>query len=392
MRAHFGDRRDAGRQLAIIGYRHGDDPSVIVLGVPRGGVPVAFEVAQARHAPNGVCLIRQITAAAPPQFADAVVVHATMQLDGVGSWYPTFAPRTDSEVASLLDAESGAAYRPEPTAPYAARQEITKQRIFEAGVRALADFRRPQRMWRDAAVWDFVGWRKGVSDLRADPASAVGFFGLDRYPCFRPFGHDAVVYKRVAQLGCGPDCESVPLSLCTAAQDRWRSAPTAYDPSSESSLLALEHHARGTACSGSALAFVGCTTYRGSAFAAADLGHPGRHMTVRPAVKGSVEWLMHQMGLPAFSKTPRLDSALAESFELRRLFRAIGVVYRPKTERQSHDVETARSRQFDTIRHDDGTRTVELLEKIADAVTAALPGTYPTALIMRAPRGARCRA
>jgi hypothetical protein len=116
-------------------------------------------------------------------------------------------------------------------------------------------------------------------------------------------------------------------------------------------------------------------------------------MTVRPAVEGSVEWLMRQMGLPACSMTPRLAPTPAESFELRRLFRAIGVVYRPQAERQSHDVETARSRRFDTIRHDDGTRTVELLEKIADTVTAALPGTYPTALIMmRAPRGARCRA
>jgi hypothetical protein len=115
-------------------------------------------------------------------------------------------------------------------------------------------------------------------------------------------------------------------------------------------------------------------------------------MTVRPAVEGSVEWLMRQMGLPACSMTPRLAPTLAESFELRRLFRAIGVVYRPQTERQSHDVETARSRRFDTIRHKDVTRTVELVEKIADAVTAALPGTYPTALIMRAPRGARCGA
>jgi hypothetical protein len=216
---------------------------------------VAFEVAQARHAPNGVCLIRQITAPEYPQFADAVgagvFMHATMPLDGVGSWDPTFAPMTDCEVASLLDAGSGAAYRPEPTASHAARQEITKRRSLEAGVRALADFRRPQRMWRNAAVWDFVGWRKGVDDLRADPASAVGVLGLDRYPCFQPFGHDAVVNKRVAQLGCRPHCESVPLSQFTEAQDRWRSAPTAHDPSSGSSLPALEQNARCTPCSGS---------------------------------------------------------------------------------------------------------------------------------------------
>jgi len=56
----FLDRRDAGRQLAgkLSGYA--GDPSVLVLGLPRGGVPVAFEVAQALEAPLDVFVVRKL--------------------------------------------------------------------------------------------------------------------------------------------------------------------------------------------------------------------------------------------------------------------------------------------------------------------------------------------
>lgn len=56
----FLDRVDAGRQLAqrLMQYAGRDD--VIVLGIPRGGVPVAFEVAQALHAPLDILLVRKL--------------------------------------------------------------------------------------------------------------------------------------------------------------------------------------------------------------------------------------------------------------------------------------------------------------------------------------------
>jgi putative phosphoribosyl transferase len=56
----FHDRVDAGRQLAkkLAGYANRDD--VLVLGIPRGGVPVAFEVAQALHAPLDILLVRKL--------------------------------------------------------------------------------------------------------------------------------------------------------------------------------------------------------------------------------------------------------------------------------------------------------------------------------------------
>ena len=56
----FSDRRDAGRELAkhLRTYENRDD--VVVLALPRGGVPVAFEVARALHAPLDVFVVRKI--------------------------------------------------------------------------------------------------------------------------------------------------------------------------------------------------------------------------------------------------------------------------------------------------------------------------------------------
>ncbi len=56
----FQDRRDAGRQLAAKLASYAGDPSVLVLGLPRGGVPVAYEVAKALHAPLDVFVVRKL--------------------------------------------------------------------------------------------------------------------------------------------------------------------------------------------------------------------------------------------------------------------------------------------------------------------------------------------
>ena len=56
----FRDRQDAGRRLATALRSYKNDPSVVVLGLPRGGVPVAFEVASALHAPLDVFVVRKL--------------------------------------------------------------------------------------------------------------------------------------------------------------------------------------------------------------------------------------------------------------------------------------------------------------------------------------------
>src|SRR5580700_7560337 len=60
MPRRFRDRRDAGRQLASKLSAYAGDPNVLVLGLPRGGVPVAFEVARALHAPLDVFVVRKL--------------------------------------------------------------------------------------------------------------------------------------------------------------------------------------------------------------------------------------------------------------------------------------------------------------------------------------------
>src|ERR1700686_3237306 len=56
----FRDRQDAGVQLAAELAPYANDPAVLVLGLPRGGVPVAYEVAKALHAPLDVFVVRKL--------------------------------------------------------------------------------------------------------------------------------------------------------------------------------------------------------------------------------------------------------------------------------------------------------------------------------------------
>ena len=69
----FKNRRQAGQLLAEEIARHGyDDP--IVLGLPRGGVPVAAEVAAKLNAPLDVILVRKIGAPMQPELAIGAVM------------------------------------------------------------------------------------------------------------------------------------------------------------------------------------------------------------------------------------------------------------------------------------------------------------------------------
>jgi putative phosphoribosyl transferase len=69
----FEDRADAGRQLARQLERFAHRSDVMVLGVPRGGVSVAFEVAMALHAPLDVFLSRKLGVPGQPELAFGAV-------------------------------------------------------------------------------------------------------------------------------------------------------------------------------------------------------------------------------------------------------------------------------------------------------------------------------
>lgn len=65
----FRNRVDAGRQLAGKLLRYENRKDVLVLGIPRGGVPVAFQVAQALHAPMDITLVRKLGVPSQPELA-----------------------------------------------------------------------------------------------------------------------------------------------------------------------------------------------------------------------------------------------------------------------------------------------------------------------------------
>jgi len=62
------------------------------------------------------------------------------------------------------------------------------------------------------------------------------------------------------------------------------------------------------------------------------------------------------------------------------LERAIGVIYRPETERASHYFDARLSEQFDVVIHFDETRAVEPLERTAEWEAGEVPETFPTGI------------
>jgi erythromycin esterase-like protein len=125
---------------------------------------------------------------------------------------------------------------------------------------------------------------------------------------------------------------------------------------------------------------VGFTTYGGTVTAASDWDEPPRVKRVRPALDGSVEALLHDAlagdGLIPIRGRPETAEALAG----RRLERAIGVIYRPETERSSHYFEADVAAQFDGVIHLDHTAAVEPLDPFATWSRAETPETYPTGI------------
>lgn len=95
---------------------------------------------------------------------------------------------------------------------------------------------------------------------------------------------------------------------------------------------------------------------------------------------GSVEDLFHDVGHPRFLLRTRLDEGLAERLRVPRLHRAIGVIYRPETELESHYVETHLADQFDAVIHIDHTTALEPLERTSVWEEGEPPDTYPSGI------------
>ena len=125
---------------------------------------------------------------------------------------------------------------------------------------------------------------------------------------------------------------------------------------------------------------IGLTTYSGTVTAASEWGGIAERKIVRPALNGSVEELFHETGRPEFLVADAISREAREPLDVVRLGRAIGVIYQPATERQSHYYHVRPGEQFDAIIHIDRTRALEPLEVTSSWSAGETPETYPTGL------------
>ncbi|HEX5962607.1 MAG TPA: erythromycin esterase family protein [Gemmatimonadales bacterium] len=125
---------------------------------------------------------------------------------------------------------------------------------------------------------------------------------------------------------------------------------------------------------------VGFTTYQGTVTAASDWDAPAERKRVRPGLSGSFESLFHSVGRADFLLTLRGNARLGEALGETRLERAIGVIYRPESERLSHYFEARLPQQFDAVIHFDQTRAVEPLDRTPGWNKGEPPETFPTGL------------
>ncbi|HVO88301.1 MAG TPA: erythromycin esterase family protein [Casimicrobiaceae bacterium] len=123
---------------------------------------------------------------------------------------------------------------------------------------------------------------------------------------------------------------------------------------------------------------VGFTTHHGFVTAASEWGGAAERKSVRAALEGSYEALLHATGLKRFMLRFRREGPTPEALQERKLERAIGVIYLPQTERMSHYFHVELARQFDAVIHFDQTSAVEPLERTARWERGELPETYPS--------------
>jgi erythromycin esterase-like protein/predicted phosphoribosyltransferase len=133
--------------------------------------------------------------------------------------------------------------------------------------------------------------------------------------------------------------------------------------------LARERH-------GDTVYLIGQTTHHGTVTAASDWHLPEERKRVRPGLAGSWEALFHAVQhnnflLPLRSADPRLNDP--------RLERAIGVIYRPESERVSHYFEARLQGQFDAVLHFDETTALEPFEPTTEWKRGAVAETWPYA-------------
>jgi erythromycin esterase-like protein/predicted phosphoribosyltransferase len=287
---------------------------------------------------------------------------------------------------------------------YAARAEITRRLIKDQGFCAVA----VEGDWpnaygvnrhvhgRSLDGLDLYSLYRSIQEVidyleRVGPAAARA---RERYACFDHYGgDDGQTYGFAAALWNLRDRHMVEIPHALRdhlTQQRGESAKivTWEHNSHIGNARATEMAARGELNVGQLVRKnfgtdcrnLGFTTYSGTVTAADDWGGPAQRKWVRPALSGSVEELFHEVGQKEFMLFFGAASHAAETLRAARLERAIGVIYRSETERQSHYFQARVSDQFDAVVHIDDTRAVEPLERTASWEEGEAPETYPFAV------------
>ncbi len=127
----------------------------------------------------------------------------------------------------------------------------------------------------------------------------------------------------------------------------------------------------GTTC------LVGYTTAHGTVTAATDWGEAVELKRVRPPLAESYEHLFHEAAVPRFLMSFE-DAFTHRTLMKPRLERAIGVIYRPDTEQQSHYFYASLPSQFDAVIHFDHSTALRPLEITPEWDAPEVPETYPT--------------
>ncbi len=125
---------------------------------------------------------------------------------------------------------------------------------------------------------------------------------------------------------------------------------------------------------------VGFLTHEGTVTAASDWDEPAQRKVVRPGLPGSYEALLHQTGIPNLLLDLTTPGPMMTGLMPPRLERAIGVIYRPETERASHYFHAVLPQQFDAVLYYDHTRAVEPLERTGLWERGEVAETFPSAL------------
>jgi erythromycin esterase-like protein len=122
---------------------------------------------------------------------------------------------------------------------------------------------------------------------------------------------------------------------------------------------------------------LGFTTATGAVTAASDWDAPAERKRVRPPLAGSYEELFQRVGLSNFLIPLRDDTPAGQLLSEPRLERAIGVIYRPESERISHYFNARLPGQFDAVLHFDETLALEPLDRTSGWEKGEAPDTYP---------------